>query len=437
MTIEEHVLLPELGDFESVEVTEVLVNVGDQVAVDDSLLTLESDKATLELPSPKAGRVTQLSISVGSKLAVGDLILMLAVDQAGAESAAVNEPAADSKKPVPTETPAVAPQPAANPVVEKVVETLAVSTAAPSLPSKSSGKAHASPSVRQFARKLGVDLSKVSGSGRKHRILKADIELYVQAQLKKSSGTDGGAGIPVVPDVDFARFGAIEVKARSRISKVVAANLHRSWLNVPHVTQFDEADISNLEAFRKEQKNAAQQQGVKLTLLAFLLSAVAKVLARYPDFNSSLDSSGENLIYKKYCHIGVAVDTDNGLVVPVIRDVNQKSIYQLAAELTEISDKARDKKLTPSDMQGACFTISSLGGIGGTAFTPIVNSPEVAILGVSRSQMKPLYRDGEFVPALMLPLSLSYDHRVIDGAAAAHFTRYLASLLSDIRQLLL
>ncbi len=429
MTIEEQILLPELGDFESVEVTEVLVKVGDKVAVEDSLLTLESDKATLELPSPKAGTVTELSVSVGSKLAVGDLILLLAVD-----GVAATEPAAavESTKPDRAEKPVSAVQPAAS---AEVASTPA--TPAPALQSKPANKAHASPSVRQFARKLGVDLSKVSGSGRKHRILKPDIEQYVQAELAKSSGVGGGSGIPAVPDVDFARFGTIEVKARSRISKVVAANLHRSWLNVPHVTQFDEADISNLEAFRKEQQSAAQQQGVKLTLLAFLLSAVAKAMAKFPDFNTSLDSSGENLIYKKYCHLGVAVDTENGLVVPVIRDVNQKGIYELAGELAEISQKARDKKLTPSDMQGACFTISSLGGIGGTAFTPIVNSPEVAILGVSRSQMKPLYRAGEFVPALMLPLSLSYDHRVIDGAAAAHFTRYLASLLSDIRQLLL
>ncbi len=301
-----------------------------------------------------------------------------------------------------------------------------------------SGKGHASPSIRRFARELGVDLGQVKGSAPKGRITKEDVQNFVKAQLAQPrGGVGGGLQVLEMPVVDFAKFGEVEIKPLSRIKKISGANLHRNWVTIPHVTQFDEADISEMEAFRKELGAEYAKQNIKITPLAFLLKAAAATLKHFPDFNASLDASGENLVRKKYIHIGVAVDTPDGLVVPVIRDVDLKGIVQLAQELGEVSAKARDKKLTAADMQGGCFTISSLGGIGGTAFTPIINAPEVAILGVSRSSMKPVYQDGEFVPRLMLPLSLSYDHRVIDGAAGARFTTYLSHVLSDIRRLAL
>jgi len=302
----------------------------------------------------------------------------------------------------------------------------------------SAGKGHASPAIRRFARELGVDIAQVRGSGEKSRVTKEDVQNFVKQALAQPRGTAGGGALPGLlpwPDVDFAKFGEVETKPLSRIKKISGANLHRNWVMIPHVTQFEEADISEMEAFRKQLNDEHAKAGVKITPLAFLLKAAAATLKHFPDFAASLDASGENLIVKKYIHIGVAVDTPDGLMVPVIRDVDQKGIVQLAKELGEISAKARDKKLTAADMQGGCFTISSLGGIGGTSFTPIINAPEVAILGVSRSSMKPVYQDGEFVARLMLPLSLSYDHRVIDGAAGARFTTYLAHVLSDIRRL--
>jgi pyruvate dehydrogenase E2 component (dihydrolipoamide acetyltransferase) len=402
------VQVPDIGGFKGVTVIEVSVKAGDTVEVEQTLITVETDKATMDVPAPFAGVVKEMKIKVGDKVSEGDLIALI---EGGAAVAKVAAPAA-------------APQPAAAPVV-----------AAPS-----GGSAHASPSIRRFARELGVNLTKVGGSGEKGRVTKDDVQNFVKQSLAQPAAATGGGALPGLlpwPDVDFARFGEIETKALSRIKKISGANLHRNWVMIPHVTQFEEADISEMEAFRKELGTEYAKQNLKITPLAFMLKACAITLKHFPDFNASLDTSGENLVMKKYIHIGVAVDTPNGLMVPVIRDVDKKGIVQLAKELGEVSAKARDLKITAADMQGGCFSISSLGGIGGTAFTPIINAPEVAILGVSRSSMKPVWKDGEFVPRLMLPLSLSYDHRVIDGASAARFTTYLALVLSDMRRLAL
>ena len=421
-----NVVVPDIGSFKDVEIIEVAVQAGDSVQAEQTLITLETDKATMDVPAPFAGKVTELKIKVGDKVSEGDLIALMEA------SGAVSAPAAITAAPAPS-----APAPA--PVAAPVAAPAAVATPAPAVTTANGGKAHASPSIRRFARELGVDLARVKGSAAKGRITKEDVQGFVkQALASGSSGNTGGSALPGLlpwPEVDFAKFGAIEAKPLSRIKKISGANLHRNWVMIPHVTQFEEADISELEAFRKQLNDEYAKQGVKITPLAFMLKAVAVTLRHFPDFSASLDASGETLIMKKYIHIGVAVDTPDGLVVPVIRDVDQKGIVQLARELGEISARARDKKITAADMQGGCFTISSLGGIGGTSFTPIINAPEVAILGVSRSSMKPVWKDGEFVPRLMLPLSLSYDHRVIDGAAGARFTTYLSHVLSDVRRM--
>jgi pyruvate dehydrogenase E2 component (dihydrolipoamide acetyltransferase) len=413
------VLVPDIGDYKGVSVIEVMVKVGDTINIDDTLLTLETDKAAMDVPSPFSGVVKELHVEIGNKVSRGSLILVMETN-ASVTTPVITEPAA-----LPAAAPATS-APASIP-------------ASPVAPASSGGIAHASPAIRRFARELGVDIAQVKGNGEKGRVTKEDVQLFVKSALSQPRSTAGGNGLQVLemPVFDFAKFGAIEAKPLSRIQKISGANLHRNWVTIPHVTQFDEADITEMEAFRKQLGNEYAKQNIKVTPLAFMLKAAAAALLKFPKFNSSLDASGENLIYKQYIHIGVAVDTPDGLVVPVLRDVDKKGIVQLAQELGEISTRAREKKITAADMQGGCFTISSLGGIGGTAFTPIINAPEVAILGVSRSSMKPVYIDGGFVPRLMLPLSVSYDHRVIDGAAAARFTAYLAQVLSDIRRLAL
>ncbi len=418
------VLVPDIGDYKGVSVIEVMVKVGDTINEEDTLLTLETDKAAMDVPSPYSGVVKELHVEIGDKVSRGSLILVL-------ECADTSAPVARGDAPPPSVS---APTPVA------VAPVAATATSA--LPAQlvvAGGQAHASPAIRRFARELGVDISQVKGSGEKGRVTKDDVQLFVKTALAQPRGTVGGNGLQVLdmPVFDFAKFGTIETKPLSRIQKISGANLHRNWVTIPHVTQFDEADITEMEAFRKQLGAEYAKQNIKITPLAFMLKAAAAALQKFPKFNSSLDAAGENLVFKQYINIGVAVDTPDGLVVPVLRDVDKKGIVQLAQELAEISAKARDKKITASDMQGGCFTISSLGGIGGTAFTPIINAPEVAILGVSRSSMKPVYQDGVFVPRLMLPLSVSYDHRVIDGAAAARFTAYLAQVLSDIRRLAL
>ena len=421
-----NVLVPDIGNFKGVSVIEVAVKAGDKVSAEQTLITVETDKATMDVPAPFDGVVKEVKIKVGDKVSEGDLIVLMQASGGAAQAAAA--PAQPAAAPA---APAAAAKPA------PVAAPVAVAPAAPAAPS---GSAHASPSIRRFARELGVDLSQVRGSGEKGRITKDDVQNFVKQSLAQPRGAATGGALPGLlpwPEVDFAKFGAVETKALSRIKKISGANLHRNWVMIPHVTQFEEADISEMEAFRKELGAEYAKQNIKITPLAFMLKACAITLKHFPDFCASLDASGENLILKKYIHIGVAVDTPDGLMVPVIRDVDQKGIVQLAQELGEVSARAREKKITAADMQGGCFTISSLGGIGGTSFTPIINAPEVAILGVSRSSMKPVWKDGEFVPRLMLPLSLSYDHRVIDGAMGARFTTYLAHVLSDMRRLAL
>ncbi|MBU0690049.1 MAG: dihydrolipoyllysine-residue acetyltransferase [Gammaproteobacteria bacterium] len=421
-----NVIVPDIGGFKGVEVIEVGVKAGEQVTAEQTLITLETDKATMDVPAPFDGVLKELKVKVGDKVSEGDLIALIEAAAGTAPAAAAPSAPAPQAAPV-AAAPAAKPAPVAAPVV----------AAAPAAAS-TGGNAHASPSIRRFARELGVDLTRVKGSADKGRITKDDVQNFVKQSLAGGGASTGGGALPGLlpwPDVDFAKFGEIESKPLSRIKKISGANLHRNWVMIPHVTQFEDADTSELEAFRKQLNTEYAKQGIKITPLAFMLKAVAVTLKHFPDFNASLDASGENLVLKKYIHIGVAVDTPDGLMVPVIRDVDQKGIVQLAQELMEVSARARDKKITAADMQGGCFTISSLGGIGGTSFTPIINAPEVAILGVSRSSMKPVWKDGEFVPRLMLPLSLSYDHRVIDGAAGARFTTYLSHVLSDMRRL--
>lgn len=430
-----NITLPDIGGSEA-DVIEILVKVGDQVKKEASLITLESDKATMDFPSPEDGVVKEIKVKVGDKVSQGTTVLVLDT----AASAAAEPAKAEAKQP---ETKAPEPKKAEAPKAEPTpkVESAPKAESAPApqsgtvIPAQSAD-IHAGPGVRRLAREFGVDLSQIAGSGPKQRIVKEDVQTYVKTRLAQVPAT-GGAGLPAAPSVDFTKFGPVESQALNRIKKLTGKNLHRNWLLVPHVTQFGEADISELEAFRNSQKATLEKQGVKLTPLVFVLKAVVAALKAFPQFNASLDSSGENLIMKKYFHIGVAVDTPDGLVVPVIRDVDKKGMTELAKELAVVSEKARNKQLLPTDMQGGCFSISSLGGIGGTAFTPIVNLPEVAILGVSKSSYKPVYQDGEFVPRMMLPLSLSYDHRVIDGADGARFVVYLSNMLSDIRNLLL
>lgn len=432
----EEVRIPDIGSSGSANVIEVMVKAGDSVEADQSLITLESDKASMEIPAPKAGVVESLSIKVGDEAKTGDLILTLKV--AGAAPAKKTE-----AKPQPQEE-TVSQQQAVAPNKQGVPEAKAAATPAPTVsgPSKAGTKVHAGPAVRMTAREFGVELADVTGTGPKGRILKEDVQAYVKTMMSKAKqapaeGAAGGAGIPSIPTIDFSRFGEIEEVPMTRLMQVGAANLHRSWLNVPHVTQFESADITELEAFRVAQKAIAEKAGVKLTVLPLLLKACAHLLRELPDFNSSLAPSSKALIRKKYVHVGFAVDTPDGLMVPVIKNVDQKSLLQLAGEAAELAEKARTKKLSPDAMQGACFTISSLGHIGGTGFTPIVNAPEVAILGVSKAAMQPVWDGKAFQPRLMLPLSLSYDHRVINGAAAARFTKRLSELLADIRTMLL
>ncbi len=421
--------VPDIGSSGKARIFVLLVKVGDTVATEQSLLVLESDKASMEIPSPAAGVVTALHVKLEDEVGTGDPILQLQVSATTPSAAA--SPAAAAPAPA---TPA--PAPAANAAAPTRSEPPAEQPAA----QPGNSRVHAGPAVRQLARELGADLAAVTASGPHGRILKEDVQQFVKQQLQKAKqapGAMGGSGIPPVPEVDFSKFGPVEEIPMTRLMQVGAANLHRSWLNVPHVTQFDNADISELEAFRIAQKATAEKAGVKLTVLPFLLKACAHLLLELPDFNSSLAPSGKALLRKGYVHIGFAVDTPDGLLVPVLKDVDKKSLLQLAAEAAELAEKARTKKLLPDAMQGACFTISSLGHIGGTGFTPIVNAPEVAILGVSKASMQPVWDGQAFQPKLLLPLSLSYDHRVINGAAAARFTRRLGELLGDIRTLLL
>ena len=435
------VKVPDIGDFKDVPVIEVLVKPGDAVTKEQSLVTLESDKATMEVPSPAAGVVKAVAIKVGDKVSEGSVVLTLE----GAATMATAAPAPKAAAPAPTPAPAAppaapapvaaasAPPPTLAPAIRPAPIAEAVPTGTPP---------HASPGVRRFARELGVDLQLVKGSGPKERILKEDIQAFVKAALSgesavaapRAAGGGGLAdlGLPAWPKVDFAKFGPIELQPLSRIKKISGPALARNWVVIPHVTQFDEADITDLEEFRARVNAEMAKSGVKVTPLAFLIKACVAALKRFPAFNSSLD--GDNLVHKHYWHIGFAADTPNGLVVPVIRDADQKGVVELAKETSALAAKARDGKLTPAEMQGGTFSISSLGGIGGTAFTPIVNAPEVAILGVSKAAMKPVWDGKAFQPRLMMPLSLSYDHRVIDGAAAARFTTYLAQVIADLRR---
>ena len=425
--------VPDIGDFKEVEVIEVLVKPGDTVSKEQSLITLESDKATMEIPSPAEGTVQELRIKVGDKVSKGSPILVLQ-SSAGAQA---------SPPPAPSAPQAAMASPRAASVPEPKPAAAAAPRPVPREPREETiSKPHASPSVRKFGRELGVDLARVQGSGPKGRILHSDVQAYVKGALtgagpRAAEKPGGGAlpfNLPAWPEVDFAKFGPVEVKPLSRIQKLSGPYLHRNWISIPHITQFDEADITDLEAFRKAQTAETEKRGFKLTMLAFMIKACVTALRQYPQFNASLEKSGESLVIKRYYHIGVAVDTPGGLVVPVVRDADRKGVFDLASELAQISKLAREQKLKPGDMQGGTFSISSLGG---TAFTPIINAPEVAILGVSRSAMRPVWNGKEFVPRLMLPLSLSYDHRVIDGATAARFTSTLVSVLSDIRKLVL
>ena len=440
------VLVPDIGDFKDVDVAEVLVKPGDRIQIEQSLISIESDKSTMEIPSPAAGTVKDIRVKVGDKVSQGSLILFLE-----------DQPAGQAAQPAPTSTPVATPvaaaeatparaaraaEPAVTPAMQTTVSPVSIEPVVES----ATFKPHASPSVRAFARELGVDLLRVKGTAPKGRIQRSDVQAYVKGALQATPAAPvataaNGHGLPFHiidwPQVDFAKFGPVETRPLSRIKKLTGANLHRNWVSIPHVTQFDEADITELEAFRKSSGADSEKQGFKLTLLAFLVKACVTALRQFPQFNASLDKTGENLIIKNYYHIGVAVDTPEGLVVPVLKDADRKGVFDLARELSELSRLARDKKLKPGDMQGGTFSISSLGGIGGTVFTPIINAPEVAILGVSRGTMRPVYKDGQFIPRLMLPLSLSYDHRVIDGADGARFTSYLSLVLSDIRRSLL
>lgn len=424
------VAVPDIGGAEDVDVIEVCVAEGDEVAEGDSLIVLETDKASMEIPAPAAGKVLSLALKEGAKVAEGDAILTLAV-----AAAAAPLPAAEPQAPAPAAAPAAAAAPGSGPPI-----TAPAAVAPEAEPAAAgSGDVYAGPSVRKLARQLGVDLGEVKASGPRSRHTKDDIRAYVKALVDKkpAAGAAAGGAIAPIPEVDFSKFGAVELVKMSKIKKVTAANMARNWLNVPHVTQFDDADVSDMEAFRKEMKAEAEARGVKLTPLAFLLKAAAAALRYEPSFNVSLHADGEHIVQKDYVHIGVAVATPAGLLVPVIRDVDKKGLWQLAAESAQLAQQARDGKLLPRDMQGACFTISSLGAIGGTGFTPIVNAPEVAILGVSKAAVQPVWNGTDFVPRQMLPVALSYDHRAINGADAGRFFTHFVSILGDIRRLLL
>jgi len=418
------VAVPDIGDFHDVEVIDVLVKAGDTVAVDTPLVSLETEKATMDVPSSAAGVVQSVAIKKGDRVSKGSVVAVVlgnapAAKAAPASSAPAPVPAPLAAKPAPAPAPVAAPAPAPRGIDEVGF-----------------AKAYAGPSVRRLARELGVDLGRVKGTGVKGRISHEDVKAWVKQVLTSGGGQAAAPALPSVPVVDFAKFGPVDVKPLGRIQKISGARLHASWVNVPHVTQYEQADITEMEAERARLKDTAAKSGVKLTPLAFILRATALALKEFPLFNSSLDAGGQNLVFKQYVHLGFAADTPNGLVVPVIRDADRKDVYGLARELASLSEKARAGKLSGAEMQGGTFTVSSLGGIGGTAFTPIINAPEVAILGVSKSSMQPVYRDGQFVPRLMLPLSLSYDHRVIDGAAGARFAAFLAQRLADVKSLL-
>lgn len=456
------ILVPDIGDFSNVEIIEILIKEGQTIAKDASLLTLETDKATMEIPSPYAGVIKSLKVKVGDRISKGDLILQIETESSAQDKKEAEESSVEAKKEVQktdekvkqtqrAEQPEPAKQPELAKQTEPAKQTEKVEVAERTEPQGKAGVPgvlpHAGPSVRRFARELGVDLSRVKGTGRNDRILTVDVQQYVKAELKRVYSGQGDVGtqsekglaqfnIPPWPAIDHSQFGPISEAPLSRIKKLSGSYLWRNWLMVPHITQFDEADITELEQFRKESQSLAQE-GIKLTPLVFIMKAVVAALEKFPNFNASLNASGTELIMKQYFHIGVAVDTPNGLVVPVVRDVDKKGVFKLAQELGEISQKARKGQLKAQDMQGSSFSISSLGGIGGTAFTPIINVPDVAILGVSKSSIKPVYKDNQFIPRLILPLSLSYDHRVIDGAEAARFIVYLSNMLSDIRRLLL
>jgi len=438
MSSNSEVRVPDIGDFEDVEIIEVHVKAGDEIAAEDPLITLETDKASMDVPAPAAGKVAEMKVKQGDRVSAGDVVLLLESGPdtdsgAGSKSKSAAEPDAPKpesspeSKPEPQPEPKPEPKPAPRPAPEPADSAKQVSD---------SGSVHAGPSVRKFAREMGVDLGRVKGSGVKGRITHDDVKAWVKQALGKGAPAAAGAGLPAVPEVDFSKYGPTELKPLSRVQRISGPRLHASWVNLPHVTQFDEADITETERTRKELKADAEKEGAKLTPLAFILRACVKALREFPQFNASLHADGQQLVMKQYFNIGFAVDTPGGLVVPVIKGLEGKSLFQVARELGELSEKAREGKLAAADMQGGSFTVSSLGGIGGTFFTPIINAPEVAILGVSRHAMQPVWDGKEFVPRLMLPLSLSYDHRVIDGASAVRFTRFLAEFLSDTERLL-
>ncbi len=436
----EKVSVPDIGSAADVEVIEILVKKGDRVSKDESLVVLESDKASMEIPSPVSGIIDTIEVKVGDQVDEGDAILVIAVESSDASPVKGNATEAVSKHEKKAAEDSRAALQATPDKPETAKEPAPVSAADPGTETASAESAedvHAGPSVRKQAREYGVELGQIKGSGKFGRILKEDVVAHIKNRLSDRSGGQTGTGIPQIPPIDFAKFGEIEVLPRSRIRQAGARNLHRSWLNIPHVTQFDKADITDLEQFRREQNLKLGSRGIKLTPLAFLIRASVSALQAFPQFNSSLAADGEHLIIKKYIHIGIAVETDEGLVVPVLRNADKKGLIKIASEAAELALQAREKRLKLDAQQGASFSISSLGGIGGTAFTPIVNAPEVAILGVSRTAIEPVYDGSKFEPRTLLPLSLSYDHRVIDGAEAARFTNYLSQVLSDTRMMLL
>jgi len=438
------VKVPDIGDFKEVEVIELLVKPGDTIQAEQSLITVESDKASMEIPSSASGVVKELKVKLGDKVAEGSLVLLLEVSDAVSAPAAAPAAAPVSAPAAVASTPAAATATATAATAATTSNAVSVASAVSAPTAASDGqKPHASPSVRKFARELGVDLARVSGSGTKGRILIEDVQGFVKGVMAggsaASSAAGGGAALGLLPwpSLDFSKFGETSLEPLSRIKKISGPNLHRNWVMIPHVTQFDQADITDLEEFRKSANESLAKSGVKLTMLAFVIKASVAALKKFPAFNASLDAAGENLILKHFYNIGFAADTPNGLVVPVIKNADQKGLSQIAKEMGELSAQAREGKLKPADMQGATFTISSLGGIGGTSFTPIINAPEVAILGLSKSEIKPVWDGKAFAPRLMLPMSLSYDHRVIDGALGARFTVYLGDVLADMRKTLL
>ena len=435
MTELQKIVVPDIGGVSSVDVIELLVKPGDHIEKDTPLITLESDKASMEIPSPVSGIVSSLNVKVGDKIGEGDLILMYK----GASDVKVSE-VKDEAKPTPDsldiKSESIKNENSTAHVTAPIADVVQTSKPIEENSSMDGSMVLAGPSARRLAHTLGVDLAKVFGTGRKSRVSKEDVEQYVKNTLSKTS-SHSGFSLPQAKTIDFSRFGDVEIKPLNKIKRLTGVSVHNSWITIPHVTQFDTADITDLEAFRKSEIERNKEPGYKLTILAFVLKVVCKALKEFPQFNSSLDVSGQNLIYKNYFNIGIAVETPNGLVVPVINNVDKLSVSGIALEMGRLSSKARDKGLMPADMAGGCFTISSLGGIGGHAFTPIVNSPEVAILGLSKSSIQPVFQDGTFKPRLILPLSLSYDHRVIDGAEAARFTRYISECLSDLRRVII